>query len=162
MKRLLGTLIVLAIPALSAGPNLAKHWKTSKEYTIAVAEKMPEQGYDFRPNAAQMTFAQQLVHIAEANGFFISTLTGAKSPVAKPEKLDKASVIKMLNDSFDWDIKSIEGLTPEQLSKQVKLEGGMMSGLEAILLAMDHTTHHRGQCIVYLRARDIAPPDYQF
>ena len=68
----------------------------------------------------------------------------------------------MLNDSFDWVIKSVGSLTPAQLEKQVKLEGGMMSGLEAVMLAMDHTTHHRGQCIVYLRVKNIAPPEYQF
>jgi len=29
-------------------------------------------------------------------------------------------------------------------------------------LAVDHTAHHRGQCIVYLRMKGIKPTDYQF
>jgi uncharacterized damage-inducible protein DinB len=166
MKRILATLIACAVPALCAGPDLTstlvKHLKVSKAYTIQVAEKMPEDGYTSKPNPAQMTFAEQLAHIAGANGFFISAITGEKSPVGKPEKMDKATVIKMLNDSFDWAIQSVGKLTPEQLHKEIKSPEGTMTGLEMVLFALDHTTHHRGQCIVYLRVKNIAPPEYQF
>jgi uncharacterized damage-inducible protein DinB len=37
-----------------------------------------------------------------------------------------------------------------------------MEGFEVLLLATDHTAHHRGQCIVYLRAKGIKPVDYDF
>jgi len=56
----------------------------------------------------------------------------------------------------------VAALTPAQLNRLIDLEGGKMTGLEGVLLAMDHTAHHRGQCIVYLRVRNIAPPQYQF
>jgi uncharacterized damage-inducible protein DinB len=37
-----------------------------------------------------------------------------------------------------------------------------MSGHEVLMLAWDHTTHHRGQLIVYLRLKGIKPTDYKF
>ena len=166
MKRLLCLLAVLSVPALCAdvsmAPMLVKHWKTSKAYTIAVAEKMPEDGYASKPNPAQMTFAEQLVHLAGANAYFVSTVAGAKADIAKPSKLDKASVINFLNTTFDYVIKTVEGLTPEQLGKEIDTPDGKMNGLGAVMFAMDHTTHHRGQCIVYLRVKDIAPPEYEY
>ena len=167
MKRLLAVLIAAAVPALCVDDSalvstLVKHWKTSKAYTIAIAEKMPDDGYASKPNPAEMTFAAQLEHIADSNAFFFSKITDAKFPLAKAETHDKASVIKRLNDSFDYAIKSVEALTPAQLHQSIELEGGKMTGLEALLLAMDHTSHHRGQCIVYLRVKNIAPPDFQF
>jgi uncharacterized damage-inducible protein DinB len=165
MKQVLAAMIALAVPALCAdsmAPTLVKHLKTSKAYTIQVAEKMPESGYASKPNPAQMTFAEQLTHIAGANAYFMSLISGTKSPIGKPEKMDKASVIKMLNDSFDYTIKSVESLTPEQLNKEVDTPDGKMTGVEAVMLALDHTTHHRGQCIVYLRVKDIAPPEYKY
>jgi uncharacterized damage-inducible protein DinB len=155
MKRLLLALTMLALPALAGEdivPKLLQHWKTSKAYTIAIAQQMPEADYGFRPNSEEMTFKEQLMHIAGMNDYFMSRITGVKAPLVRPATLDKASVIRALNDSFDYAIKTIGSLTPEQAEKNI----------ETLLLAMDHTTHHRGQCVVYLRARGIKPADYAY
>ncbi|MGO9095749.1 MAG: DinB family protein [Bryobacteraceae bacterium] len=155
MKRLLLALTMLALPTLAGEdivPKLLQHWKTSKAYTIAIAQQMPEADYGFRPNSEEMTFKEQLMHIAGMNEYFMSRITGVKAPLAKPATLDKASVIRALSDSFDYAIKTIGSLTSEQAEKN----------LENLLLAMDHTTHHRGQCVVYLRARGIKPAEYPY
>ncbi len=166
MKRFVCALVLAALPALCADnpmvSGLVKHWQTSKQYAIAMAEKMPEDGYASKPNPAQMTFAEQLAHLAGANGFFISKLTGGKSPVEKPATLTKASVIKMLTDSYDYAIKSIDGMTPEQAHNTFEAEGMKMSGFELLMLADNHSALHLGQCIVYLRVKGIAPPEYKF
>ena len=165
MKRVLGAFFALALPALCAEasivPQLVQHWTKSKAYTLAVAEAMPEEGYASKPNPEQMTFAQQLEHLAGANAYFLSKITGTPSPVGKPEKHDKAAVVRMLNESYDYVIRSVGSLTPEQLSREVDMEGMRMTGLDALLLAMDHTAHHRGQCVVYLRVKNIKPPGYK-
>ena len=70
---------------------------------------------------------------------------------------DKATVVKMLNDSFDSTAKILSKATPEQLHKTYKTPDGEMTGFEVILFSMDHTTHHRGQCEVYLRVKNIKP-----
>ncbi len=166
MKRLLAALVLFAIPALCADnpmvSNLVKHWQTSKAYTLAIADQMPEDGYAFKPNPDEMTFGGQLVHIAQANGFFLSKISGTPSPIGKPDKLDKASVMKLVGDSYDYVIKSIGSLTPEQLHAELQLEGTTMTGFDALMFAADHTTHHRGQCIVYLRVKGIKPADYRY
>ena len=108
-----------------------------------------------------MTFGGQLVHIAQANGFFVSKIAGTPSPIGKPDKMDKASVVKLVGDSYDYVIKSIGSLTPEQFHAELELEGMKMNGLDALMLAADHTTHHRAQCIVYLRVKGIKPADYR-
>ena len=41
-------------------------------------------------------------------------------------------------------------------------EGTQMSGLELVMLAFDHTTHHRAQTEMYLRAKGITPTEYTF
>lgn len=142
--------------------NLTNHWKTSKEFTLAVAGQMPAESYDFKLTPAQMSFGEQMAHIAESNGYFFSTVKGEKSPVKKPATLDKASVLKMLNESFDYSAAVLAAVTPEQLHKSQKGEGGEMTGAEMIMLAFDHTTHHRSACEMYLRAKNITPTDYRF
>src|SRR6188768_2928345 len=41
----------------------AKHWQVAKEFTLAVAEAMPADSYDFKPNPEQLTFGRLMTHI---------------------------------------------------------------------------------------------------
>src|ERR1035441_1176490 len=161
---LLGAALALPVLAQDGGvpPALVDHWKTSKKYMLALAEQMPADGYAFKPNAAEMSCGEQRACIAGANSFFFATLSGKKDPIAKPTKFDKASVLKTLNDSYDFVIAALAGLEPERLHDTYDVHGGKMIGVELLLLATDHTAHHRGQCIVYLRSKNIKPVDYQF
>jgi len=140
----------------------ANHWKTAGDYTVAIAEQMPAESYGFEPVPEEMSFAEQLVHIVGANNYFFSALTGDKAPLDKPAGLDKDNVVKFVRASFDWANAELAKVTEEQIQKSYKMEGQSMSGHEMLMLAWNHTTHHRGQLIVYLRLKGIKPTDYKF
>ena len=161
---LLGAALVLPVLGQEGGmpPQLVDHWKTSKKYVLALAEQMPAADYSFKPNPAEMSFGEQMAHIAGSNSYFFATLSGLKDPLAKPANFEKATVIKMLNDSYDFVISAMGTIKHDTMMKTFDGEGGKMTGMEMMLLAVDHTAHHRGQCIVYLRAKNIKPTDYQF
>jgi uncharacterized damage-inducible protein DinB len=161
---LLGAALVLPVLAQEGAmpPQLVDHWKTSKKYVLALAEQMPAADYSFKPNPAEMSFGEQMAHIAGSNSYFFATLSGQKDPLGKPANFEKATVIKMLNDSYDFVISAMGTIKHETMMKTFDGEGGKMTGMEMMLLAVDHTAHHRGQCIVYLRAKNIKPADYQF
>src|SRR5207249_3138340 len=44
-------------------------WTISKQFTLDVANAMPTEFYSFKPNPEEMTFGEQIVHIAGANVF---------------------------------------------------------------------------------------------
>lgn len=44
-----------------------RDWQVSKGFTIAVAEAMPADLYGFKPNPDEMTFGEQMIHIAQSN-----------------------------------------------------------------------------------------------
>lgn len=161
---LLGAALVLPALAQEGGmpPQMVDHWKTSKKYVLALAEQMPAADYSFKPNPAEMSFGEQMAHIAGSNSYFFATLSGQKDPLGKPANFEKATVIKMLNDSYDFVISAMGTIKHDTMMKTFDGEGGKMTGMEMMLLAVDHTAHHRGQCIVYLRAKNIKPADYQF
>jgi|SRR5579884_473344 len=140
----------------------AKHWTTSRDYTLALAKQMPADAYSFKPVDAEMSFAEQLVHLARANMYFMSQIAGEKPDMKKPATMDKDAVLKYVGDSFDYGSGVLGKATEAQLMKTYKVEDQDMSGLEVIDLAMNHTSHHRGQLIVYLRLKNIKPTDYQF
>ena len=163
----------LALPLMGAGNDwkstFAKHWATSHEFTIAVAEAMPADGYSYIPPSTvepkERTFAGLLIHIAQANANYVGRVSGLASsaPKAPPaDSTDKAVVIKYLNDVNDFTSKAIEGLTDEQLTKMIGPEGRQVPGQDALLAAFTHAAHTRGQCEVYLRLKNVKPPAYKF
>src|ERR1700721_963794 len=101
----------LVLPALAqqgALPSqLTDHWKTSRKYLIALAEQMPAEAYAFKPNPDEMSFGHQMAHIAAANTYYFSTLTGQKNPIVKPTDFEKANVLKLLNTSYDFVIAAL-------------------------------------------------------
>jgi hypothetical protein len=44
-------------------------WKISKQFPLDVANAMPGELYNFKPNPEEMTFGEQMAHIAGANVF---------------------------------------------------------------------------------------------
>lgn len=134
-----------------------KHWTTAKDLATAVADAMPADGYSFKPNPEEMSFGEQIVHIAGANYTYCSTrLTGAKSPFQKPATIDKPTAMKVLADSFDYCTEAISGV------KDLDAPGKPMSAREVMLGVYGHMAHHRGQAEVYLRVKGIKPPQYKF
>ncbi|MBZ5592102.1 MAG: DinB family protein [Acidobacteriia bacterium] len=142
--------------------TVLKHLKTSRDFTLKVAEQMPESDYNFKLTPPQMSFAEQLVHLSQGGEYFLSPIFGEKPNPAKPASMKKADVIAFVKMSFDASIEKVSKLTPEQISKSYKSDEGTMTGLEMLMGLLDHTTHHRASAEMYLRAKGITPAEYQF
>ncbi len=156
---------LLTIPAHSQDvvkSTIVKHLETSKAFTLKVAEAMPEASYDFKLTPAQMSFEGQMTHLAQGLSYFTSGFNGEKPNPGKPVSMKKADVIAFVSSSFDKTITLVSGLSHEQLAKTYKGENGEESGLDLLLGMLDHTTHHRASAEMYLRAKGITPPEYQY
>jgi len=55
-------------------------WKISKQFTLDLANAMPAEFYGFKPSPEEMSFAEQMTHIAIANAFRFNQITGLKTP----------------------------------------------------------------------------------
>ena len=127
MKAILSGLVALSLlagmAAAASGPAendykavLTKHWQISKEFTLAVAEAMPAESYDFKPNPDEMSFGQLMIHIALSNSEAFANAAGTEA-LAQPSGTDKKTAIKFLADSFDRCAKDFEAMTPAQLNR---------------------------------------------
>jgi len=58
-----------ATPKPAVGPSqaLLDNWNDVGRKLIAMAEDFPEDNYEFKPVPAQLSFAEQLLHAANAN-----------------------------------------------------------------------------------------------
>ncbi len=145
-------------------------WKISKQFTLDVANVMPAELYSFKPNPEEMTFGEQMAHIAGGNVFRFNQITGIQPPFAfdpaRPPAWDKQSVLRMLEQSFNYVITALPQITPEQLQRTWHIPSWKgrtdPDGRAMIVNMLVHTAHHRAQCEVYMRVKGIKPPDYTF
>lgn len=145
-------------------------WQISKQFTLAVADAMPAEFYSFKPNPEEMTFGEQMIHIAGANVFRFHEITGIEPPFkfdpGNPPASDKQNAMKLLEESFDYVIRVLPLITPAQLKHTWHIptwKGRTDPDGRAMIINMFvHTAHHRAQCEVYLRVKGIKPPDYTF
>lgn len=145
-------------------------WEISKQFTIDVANAMPAEFYSFKPNPEEMSFGEQMVHIAGSNVYRFHQITNIKPPFdfnpQKPPAADKQTVLKLLGQSFDYVLEVLPQITDEQLKRtwHVPLWKARPDpdGRAMVMNMFVHTAHHRAQCEVYLRVKGIKPPDYTF
>lgn len=140
-------------------------WEHAKTYTLEVAQSMPDDQYSYKPSPEEMTFAEQMNHIADATmGMGMGLLKGEKmpeSPAAKPAT--KKEVVDNLTKSYDFMISTVKNMPDADFAKKVNVEFLKMdlTKEEIMLFIRDHGTHHRGQSVVYLREKGIKPPQYR-
>lgn len=154
------TLITVSVFAQQTTPIGAflEKWENAKVYTLGIAEAMPEEFYDFKPTEGQMSFKEQLVHIRSNMDWLGSTYFSGEKPEGDVDS--KAGLISALSDSFDAVGTAVKATAANSLSQTVEFFAGPKSKLQILNLLQDHLTHHRGQLIVYLNLKQVAPPRY--
>ena len=170
MKRL--TLCVLAVAvcqcalAQDSGKTLVnilvKHWQTSKDLSLAVANAMPDDGYGFKATPPEMSFGEQMNHIALANANYCSMALDTASPLKKSNDAQKSAAVEHLNTAYDYCISGLEKMNDAELLKPMSKNGHNMTAFELFWGAFTHAAHHRGQAEVYLRLKGVTPPSYKF
>lgn len=150
--------------------EFVQDWKISRQFTLDVANAMPADFYTFKPSPEEMTFGEQMAHIAGSNVFRFHQITNLRAPfsldTAKNLPTDKDSVIKMLEQSFDYVISVLPHITPEELQHTWHIPSWKgrpdPDGRAMIVNMFVHTCPPPRPCDVRLRLKGIKPPDYSF
>lgn len=168
MKTLLAALCLVIGSKLAVAQtktaDIVKEWERSKAYSREYLDAMPESGYALKPTPEMRSFAEQFLHLADANYGLASAALGVKSPLAlgaleKGTDKSKAGVTKAVMDSYDYVIEEIKKLSPAQLDEHIKMLGSFdMEKRTGLAKTLEHQAHHRGQTTVYLRLAGVKPP----
>lgn len=142
--------------------QLARKWENAKAYTLKVAAMMPEKDYNFKPMADEMTFGEQLLHIAQNMNWLSATYLSGNKQDSKSDTahLSKQAIMDIISSAYDSALAVHFQLTTKQLDETVPFFAGPMTRRQVLILMHDHQTHHVGQLIVYLRLKSIKPPEY--
>jgi hypothetical protein len=119
---------------------------------------VPAQKTEF---ATVRTFAQQVTHVAQANYFFFSMLSGLKPDVdvqGLAKLTAKDDVAAALAGSFAFGHKAVATLTVANAFEVLKTpEPGVQTRSTFAGFAIAHANDHYGQMVEYLRMNGIVP-----
>ena len=160
-------------PAKDAAPKppdspskvLLDSWNDIGRKLIAMAEDMPEDKYEFKPVPAERSFAEQLLHAAGANYFFINPAKGLKPPEGDdPKRADyktKAAVVDFVRKSFSEGAalissKGDSGMSDVMIDPFSKNQARFSDFAWGFI---EHSGEHYGQLVVYYRVAGLVPPE---
>jgi uncharacterized damage-inducible protein DinB len=152
-------------PPLTGSQAVLESWNDIGRKLIAMAEDFPEDKYNFKPNPAERTFAQQLLHAAGSNYFFTNIAMGQKPPAEEDPKVDqyktKADVVVFVKKSFADGAAAISSKGDQGMAGTVTdPDSHRQVGLSDLAYALiEHSGEHYGQLAVYYRVAGLVPPE---
>jgi uncharacterized damage-inducible protein DinB len=162
------TLTIHSAQAQFTQSEMITEWQRAKTYTKAYLDAMPADGYGFKPTPEIRSFAQQMLHLADANYLFASLASGKDNSfgitlpnhnlLEKTISPSKEEVTKTVMASYDWVISTLQDLSPAQMQETIKFRNKDITRSGIYGKGFEHQTHHRGQTTVYLRLKGVTPP----
>lgn len=142
-------------------------WEGLRMHTFEVYDAMPATQFDFRPTEDIMSFAKLFSHIGVSLDYYTEILDGTPHKEEIKSK-EKKVVLTYLQERFERFEDALSLLNPSDLYNpkhklNTRLDGVLYSSdYDILMLAYNHTVHHKGQATTYLRLKDIVPPQYRY
>ena len=129
-----------------------------KNNLVAMAEKMPEENYSFKPTEDIRTFGQLVAHVADVQAAACSVASGTQKRVGAGAKTTKDDLVAALKASVDICDAAWDGMTAETAGEAVSF--GPIKGSKLAVLEFNtmHSDEEYGYMSVYLRLKGIVPP----
>jgi uncharacterized damage-inducible protein DinB len=165
------TILALALPTPGLAQNTApavraellRHFNASIGKVIGLAEAMPSERYDWRPEKDAMPVGQVYAHIARYNYYYPATSLSVATPTAigldtLEAMRDKAQIVQLLRRSAEHVRRAVTDMPVTQLEKSTRLYGRDVPQWAVLLQLVAHMNEHLGQSIAYARANNVIPP----
>jgi uncharacterized damage-inducible protein DinB len=151
--------------AKGVAESVLEQWNDVGRKLTAMAEDFPEDKYDFKPTPEQRTFAEQLLHAAGSNYYFINIAKGEKPPAeedaARSKYKTKADVVAFVKKSY------ADGAAVIKAKGDAGMQGFMVDPFANQQVRVfewaygfaEHGGEHYGQLVVYYRVAGLVPPE---
>ena len=132
--------------------ELLKVLEHSKNYTIAMAKAMPAQDFKHQILDGHWKFNELINHIAYSIIWWDAESISKKGLAwDPPQPADtKDGMLAYVNEAYSTLKSSLEN---------TEITDDIVRGFNEVI---DHTTHHRGQAVFFLRSKGIVPPEYVY
>ena len=151
-------------PALSPSQAVLESWNDIGKKLIAIAEDMPEDKYDYKPNPDSRTFVAQLIHASASMYYFTDTAQGKKPHFSDDPKRDelqtKAQIVAFVKQCVQDGADLIKAKGDKGMGESVADGGPRKVRLYDLAYGLiEHSGEHYGQLVVYYRINGLVPPE---
>ena len=153
-------------PAPSPSQAVLEQWNEIGRKLIMIAEDLPEDKYDYKPNADSRTFRAVLLHVTASMYYFTDSALGQKPRYAddpKPADLkinSKADLIAFVKKCVQDGADAIKAKGDKGLNEAVNDGGPHLDRLYDLAYGLiEHSGEHYGNLVVYYRANGMVPPE---
>ena len=156
----LGTCVGHAQEGNPISTQLKGSWANVRDLLTKMADKMPDDGYRFKPTPELQDFGQRMAHVITFSMRACSQVKGEQKNLsfsAMPTKAEVTAAMKQANEECDSVFNS---LTDADLQKMVNAGRGGQRSEFALLegLVLEHSQEVYGYTAVYMRLKGIVPP----
>jgi uncharacterized damage-inducible protein DinB len=151
-------------PALGPAAAALEQWNDIGRKIIAIAEDLPEDKYDFKPNADSRSFVQVLLHVSASMYYFTDPVLGQKVRYSDDPKRDelktKAQIVAFVKKAVQDGADVIKAKGDAGMSASVNAGGPRLSRVDELAYGlMEHSGEHYGNLVVYYRVNGMVPPE---
>jgi uncharacterized damage-inducible protein DinB len=157
-------------PARSRADETLELWNDIGNKLMAMAKDFPEDKYDFKVQKDQRTFRENLLHVAAVDYDLMRSASGSnigpdfgkdKHNPSPNDYKTKADVVKLVEQAVADGARLIQQQGDRGLDKTMKMPWGnkFVHNSYLWMSAIEHSSEHYGQLVVYYRALNMVPPD---
>jgi uncharacterized damage-inducible protein DinB len=140
-----------------------KVWDVEAELTIKLLESLPDDQYDFRPDAGGRSLGEMAWHLAEIEGYISVGITkGAITFQDAPPNIQRPREVRLLAPGFrkvhEEAVARLANLTPNDLDREISFVNRPMTIRDVLWgTILMHIVHHRGQLSLLCRLSGGVP-----
>ena len=155
-------------PKPAAGPSEAvlEQWNEIGRKLIAIAEDLPEEKYDYKPNPDSRTFQALLLHVSASMYYFTDPAQKQKPRYPddpKPADLkinSKPDLVAFVNQCVKDGADVIKAKGDKGMSESVNDGGPRLARISDLAYGLnEHSGEHYGNLVVYYRINGMVPPE---
>jgi hypothetical protein len=153
-------------PALGPAGAALEQWNEIGRKLVAIAEDLPEDKYDYKPNPDSRTFEALLLHVSGSMYYFTDPVLKQKPRYAddpKPADLkinSKADLVAFVKQCVKDGADAIKAKGDKGMSEAVNAGGPRLSRVDELAYGlMEHSGEHYGNLVVYYRNNGLVPPE---
>lgn len=153
-------------PALGPSQSVLEQWNEIGRKLIAIAEDLPEDKYDYKPNPDSRAFRAVLLHVSASMYYFTDPVLGKKPRYAddpKPEDLkvaSKADLVNFVKQCVKDGADAIKAKGDKGMSQSVNAGGPRLNRVDDLAYGLiEHSGEHYGNLVVYYRINGLVPPE---
>ncbi len=140
-------------------PTLQSEYQITRRVIAAI----PTPQAEYRPNEIVRTALDLAWHIVSAENRFVEAVINGTfdlTPATRPESMRSGDdVNRWYAERFDRNVARLKQLSGEHLTKPIDFRGlFQLPAVNFVLLAAQHSIHHRGQLSTYLRPMGAKVP----